>query len=94
MFPEYISIILWPFAVKCYEDRLNNLVHRADGRTPYKTLACLDAAPFYYVQLSHFWLPVLCLGSSTAVRHWKDPQMGTLRVDDGYPCQVIAFSCI
>jgi len=31
MFPEYISTILWPFAVKCYEDRLNNLVHRADG---------------------------------------------------------------
>ena len=30
MFPEYISTILWPFAVKCYEDRLNNLVHRAD----------------------------------------------------------------
>ena len=31
MFPEYISTILWPFAVKCYKDRLNNLVHRADG---------------------------------------------------------------
>ena len=45
MFPEYISTILWPFAVKCYEDRLNNLVHRADGRTPYETLASLDAAP-------------------------------------------------
>jgi len=34
MFPEYISTILWPFAVKCYKDRLNNPVHRADGRTP------------------------------------------------------------
>ncbi len=37
MFPEYISTILWPFAVKCYEDRLNNLVHHADGRAPYET---------------------------------------------------------
>ncbi len=27
MFPEYISTILWPFALKCYKDRLNNLVH-------------------------------------------------------------------
>jgi hypothetical protein len=30
MFPNYISTILWPFAVKCYKDRLNNLVHCAD----------------------------------------------------------------
>ncbi len=45
MSPEYISTILWPFAVKCYKDRLNNLVHRADRCTPYKTLASLDAAP-------------------------------------------------
>ena len=34
MFPEYISTILWPFAVKCYEDWMNHLVHCADGRTP------------------------------------------------------------
>jgi hypothetical protein len=45
MFPKYISTILWPFAIKCYEDRLNNLVHPLDGRTPYKTLASLHAAP-------------------------------------------------
>ncbi len=25
MLPEYISTILWPFAVKCYEDCMNNL---------------------------------------------------------------------
>ncbi len=35
MFPNYISTILWPFAVKCYKDRLNNLVHCADGHTPW-----------------------------------------------------------
>ncbi len=27
MLPEYVSTILWPFALKCTEDRLNNLVH-------------------------------------------------------------------
>ncbi len=26
MLPEYISTILWPFALKCAKDRLNNLV--------------------------------------------------------------------
>jgi hypothetical protein len=31
MFPEYISTVLWPFAVRCYEDRMNHLVHCADG---------------------------------------------------------------
>jgi hypothetical protein len=45
MSPEYISTILLLFAVKCYEDRLNNLVYCADGRTPYETPATLDAAP-------------------------------------------------
>jgi hypothetical protein len=32
-----------PLHLKCAEDRLNNLVHRSDGRTPYQTLASLDA---------------------------------------------------
>jgi hypothetical protein len=59
MFPEYISTILWPFAVKCYEDRLNNLVHRADGCTPYETLASLDA---------YFWLSMLRFGSFAGSR--------------------------
>jgi hypothetical protein len=31
MLPEYISTIMWPFALKCAEDRLNNPVHHADG---------------------------------------------------------------
>jgi hypothetical protein len=42
MLPEYISTILWPFALKCTEDWMNNLVHRADGRTPYQALTGLD----------------------------------------------------
>jgi hypothetical protein len=31
MLPEYISTILWPFALKCCEDWLINLTHLADG---------------------------------------------------------------
>jgi hypothetical protein len=61
MFPEYISTILWPFAMKCYEDRLNNLVHRADGCTPYKTLASLDAAPINTSNFHTFGCPCYVL---------------------------------
>ncbi len=43
MLPEYILTILRPFALKCAKDRLNNLVHQADGRMPYKTNASLEA---------------------------------------------------
>ncbi len=32
MLPEYISTILWPFALKCAEDRMNNLVAAAQSR--------------------------------------------------------------
>ncbi len=31
MLPEYISTILWPFALKFAEDQMNTLVHRAVG---------------------------------------------------------------
>jgi hypothetical protein len=43
MLPEYISTIMWPFSLKCAEDRLNYLVHLADGQMPYKTIAGLDS---------------------------------------------------
>ncbi len=43
MLPESIATILWPFALKCSEDRLNNLVHLADGRTPFQTITSLDS---------------------------------------------------
>jgi hypothetical protein len=51
MLPEYISTILWPFALKCTEDRLNNPVHQADGCTPYQTIASLEASK---IKLSDF----------------------------------------
>jgi hypothetical protein len=61
MFPEYISTILWPFAIKCYEDRLNNLIHHADGRTPYETLASLYAAPTNMSNFHTFGCPCYIL---------------------------------
>ena len=61
MLPEYISTILWPFAIKCYEDRMNNLVHRADGRTPYQTLARLDATAINVANFHVFGCPCYVL---------------------------------
>ena len=43
MLPEYISTMLWPFAIKCFEDRMNNLICNKKGRTPYQTLAGLES---------------------------------------------------
>jgi hypothetical protein len=61
MFPEYISTILWPFAVKCYEDRMNHLVHRADGRTSFETLASLDSSPLKVSDFHTFGCPCYVL---------------------------------
>jgi hypothetical protein len=62
MFPEYISTILWPFAVKCYEDQMNHLVHCADGQTPFKNLASLDSAPIKVSDFHTFGCPCYVLG--------------------------------
>jgi hypothetical protein len=43
MLPEYISTILWPFALKCCEDCFTNLVDHADDQMPYETLAGLES---------------------------------------------------
>ena len=45
MLPEYISTTLWPFAVKCYEDRMKHLGHCADDCSPFETLSGLDSMP-------------------------------------------------
>ncbi len=45
MLPEYISTILWPFGIKCYEDQMKNLTFQADGHTPFETLAGLNSTP-------------------------------------------------
>jgi hypothetical protein len=72
MFPKYISTILWHFAVKCYTDRLYNLVHRAGGHTPYKTLASLNAAPINTSNFYTFGCPCYILD------HWL--QSGTKKI--------------
>jgi hypothetical protein len=61
MLPEYITTILWPFALKCFEDRMNNLMHRADGRTPYQTFASLDATPIDINNFHTFGCPCYVL---------------------------------
>jgi hypothetical protein len=76
MFPECISTIFWPFAVKCYKDRLNNLVHRADGRTPYKTLASLDAAPINTSNFHIFGCPCYVLDHRLQSGTGKIPKWG------------------
>jgi hypothetical protein len=78
MFLEYISTILWPFAIKCYEDRLNNLVHRADGHTPYETLASLDAAPINTSNFHTFGRPCYVLDHRL--------QSGTGKIPEWEPC--------
>jgi hypothetical protein len=61
MFPEYISTIFWPFAVKCCKDRMNHLVHWADGHTPFEMLAGLDSAPTKVSDFHTFGCPCYVL---------------------------------
>ena len=56
-----ISTILWPFAVKCYEDYMNHLIHRLDGRTLYQTLANLQAYPLDIKSFHTFGCPCYVL---------------------------------
>jgi hypothetical protein len=59
--PEYISTIMWPFALKCAEDRLNNLVHCADGQKPYQTIASLDSTKIKMSDFHTFGCPCYIL---------------------------------
>jgi hypothetical protein len=61
MLPEYISMIMWPFALKCAEDRLNNLVHQGDGQTPYQTIAGLDSTKIKMSDFHTFGCPCYIL---------------------------------
>jgi hypothetical protein len=76
MLPEYISTILWPFSLKCTEDWMNNLVHRADGRTPYQALTDLDPIKFNVSNFHTFGCPCYvldhCLQSGNSmVSKWE-----------------------
>jgi hypothetical protein len=61
MLSEYISTILWPFALKCCKDCLNNLVHPADDRTPYEMLADLESSTIIMSNLHTFGCPCYVL---------------------------------
>jgi hypothetical protein len=61
MLPEYISTIMWPFELKCAEDRLNNLVHCADGQRPYQTIAGLDLTKIQMLDFYTFGCPCYIL---------------------------------
>ncbi len=61
MLPEYISTIMWPFALKCAEDKLKNLVHHTDGQTPYQTIAGLDSTKIKMSDFHTFGCPCYVL---------------------------------
>jgi hypothetical protein len=82
MLPDNISTILLPFALKCTEDRLNNLVHRADECTPYQTIASLEASKIklsdFHMFVSPCYVLDACLQSGLkAIPKWEPwAQMG------------------
>ncbi len=76
MLPEYILTILWPFALKCAKDRLNHLVHRSDGRTPYETLAGINASGIKVSNFHTFGSPCYVLdqqlqSGSSMIPKWE-----------------------
>ena len=64
--------------MKCYKDRLNNLVHCSDGRTAYETLASLDAAPINTSNFHTFGCPYYVLDHRL--------QSGTGKIPKWEPC--------
>ena len=61
MLPEYMSTILWPFAIKCYAERMNHLTWKSDGRTPFEALASLDPSPLDVKSFHTFGSPCYVL---------------------------------
>ena len=61
MLPEYISTMLWPFAIKCFEDRMNNLQFDMKGLTPFQKLAGLDSLALDIKLFHTFGCPVYVL---------------------------------
>ncbi len=74
MLPEYKSTILWLFAVKCYKDRMNNLTFRADGRTPFETLAGLESSPISLSNFHTFGCPCYVLDHHLQLGRGKIPK--------------------
>ena len=56
--------MIWPFAIKCYEDQMNNLTCHANGRTPFKALTGLESSPLRIKDFRTFGC------SCYALNHW------------------------
>jgi hypothetical protein len=74
MLPEYISTILWPFALKCCKDWLNNLTHHADGQTPHQTIAGLEPFNIFLSNLHTFGCPCYVLDCCLQSRNGTIPK--------------------
>jgi hypothetical protein len=61
--PEYISQILWPFAIKCAEDRINNLQVDIDGKTAEMRFADSPTAKVDLKNFHTFGCPCCILDS-------------------------------
>ena len=61
MLPEHISTMLWPFAIKCFKDRMNHLTCNKDGKTPYHLLAGLDTTELDVKSFHTFGCPCYVL---------------------------------
>ena len=58
--PEYISTMLWPFALKAAQDRLNQLNIDLKGTTPDMRFSGVAAMVFSAQRFPYLWLPMLC----------------------------------
>ncbi len=54
LWPEYISTILWPLALKVAQDRLNQLNINLDGKTPEMLISDVAAASLWLRDF-HTW---------------------------------------
>ncbi len=87
MLPEYVSTILWPFALKCCKDCLNNLVHCADNQKPYKLLAGLESSKIIMSKFHTFGCPCHVLD------HWLQSGYGAIPKWESCPWMGIYVGC-
>ncbi|MEY3108605.1 MAG: hypothetical protein RL730_956, partial [Actinomycetota bacterium] len=65
--PEYITTMLWSFAVKCTEDRLNNLTINQQGSTPEMSFSGVQAIHVQANNYHPFGCPCYVLDSRAQV---------------------------
>ena len=72
---------------------MNNVVHRADGRTPYQTLLDLDATPINVKDFHTFGCPCYILDHRLQSGQGNMPKVESSS-SIGYLCWTIAITCI